>query len=143
MTLAQKLTSLPLGILLELAGERVKNTAKKITLAGENPLDKVVELEGLASPIWRARADHLNLAVEYVTGAAVEGDFVEFGTFTGKTASVIAASMAALNLKRHFYLLDSFLGFPKAEGVDKELPFVKNKFWGEGRAAGLMTPDRL
>src|SRR5438105_14159155 len=56
---------------------------------------------------YQAIAQNLVFAVQYVVGAAVEGDIAEFGTATGRTANVISASMASLGAEKTLHLFDS------------------------------------
>lgn len=143
MNIFSKIRKLPVGVTAKLAKEAVVIRAQVAARNHADYLKKVPELQGDSDVVWRARSEHLNLGVEYALGAAVQGDFVEFGTCSGTSATAIAASMAHRGTKARLHLLDSFIGFPKAEGVDKELPFVKNEIWGEGRMAGFMTPEKL
>ena len=89
-------------------------------------------------------------SVAYVHVSAVEGDFAEFGTCTGYTASLIAHSLdyysnylsefhSQHNIKpRELCLFDSFQGFP-ASTMEEDLasPHVASGAWGEGTAKGL------
>lgn len=94
-------------------------------------------------------------SVAYVHVSSVEGDFAEFGTCTGYTASLIAYSMAYYSRyldefaqmhaikPRELCLFDSFQGFP-ASTKDEDLnsPHVASGAWGEGTARGL-SADQL
>ena len=82
-------------------------------------------------------ADTLLFAVEYIVGAAVDGDVVEFGTMKGRTATVLAAAMAAFRHKGQLHLFDSFEGMPESSPVDKESWHVKAGLWSEGTCQGM------
>lgn len=87
----------------------------------------------------------LQRAVQYVFGADVEGDFVEFGTATGFTASVIARTMTEIDTAstRKLWLFDSFEGLPEStSAIDLSNPHVASGVWGGGKCRGL-TPDGL
>jgi len=86
----------------------------------------------------QAIADALLFAVEYVWGAAVEGHVVEFGTMTGRTASVLAAAMATFRHKGELHLFDSFEGLPEATSqIDRDSFHVKEGVWSEGTLQGI------
>ncbi|MBT9143398.1 MAG: hypothetical protein DDT29_01801 [Dehalococcoidia bacterium] len=79
----------------------------------------------------------LSISVEYVCEARVEGDIAEFGTMSGRTASIIARAMLRYDHHetgpKNLHLFDSFKGLPKAESdVDKESPHVISGVWGGG-----------
>ena len=87
-------------------------------------------------------ADMLLFAVEYQVGASVEGDVAEFGTMKGRTATVLAAAMAAFRHKGQLHLFDSFEGMPESSPVDKESWHVKEGSWAQGSCQG-MGPQAL
>jgi hypothetical protein len=91
----------------------------------------------------QAIADALLFAVEYVSGAAVDGDVVEFGTMTGRTATVLAASMAAFRYPAKLHLFDGFAGMPKATSkYDQASYHVQAGVWSEGTLEGI-SPEAL
>lgn len=82
----------------------------------------------------------LQRAVQYVLHGAVEGDFIEFGTATGFTASVIATAIAETRrgADRNLWLFDSFEGLPASTAAaDAQSPHVLSGVWGEGTCRGL------
>ncbi len=86
----------------------------------------------------QAIADALLFAMEYVWGAAVEGDVVEFGTMTGRTANVLAAAMASFRHDGELHLFDSFEGMPEATSqLDKTSFHVKAGVWSAGTLKGI------
>lgn len=89
-------------------------------------------------------------SVAYVYVSSVEGDFAEFGTCTGYTASLIAYTMKYYSeffvhhesmhnmTPRELCLFDSFQGFPAStKAPDLDSPHVASGAWGEGTAKGL------
>lgn len=80
----------------------------------------------------------LELSVEYITHAAVEGDVAEFGTMTGRTAVVLAKSLARHSQTKRLLLFDSFEGLPESQSsVDRESPHVRDGVWTPGACRGL------
>jgi hypothetical protein len=91
----------------------------------------------------QAIADALLFALEYVAGASVEGDVVEFGTMTGRTATVLAAAMASFRHPGNLHLFDSFSGLPEATSqFDRSSFHVKDGVWSEGTLQGI-SPSAL
>jgi predicted O-methyltransferase YrrM len=93
-------------------------------------------------------------SVTYCFVASVHGDFAEFGTCSGYTASLIAHSVAinARRLEKHevahdskkreLCLFDSFQGFPDATlPEDINSPHVQSSVWGKGTAKGLSARE--
>ncbi len=120
-------------------------------------LASVPELSGRISPAAeslygpealsnQAVADALFFAVQYVAGAAVQGDVVEFGSMTGRTARVLAAAMAAFAHyapDKTLHLFDSFEGLPRSTSeVDQRSAHVAAGVWGPGTCRGI-TPEEL
>lgn len=114
-----------------------------------DPLRSVPEFRGRISRLeqlcygsearnHQAIADALLFAVQYVTGAAVEGSVIEFGTMTGRTATVLAAAMAAFRHGGQLHLFDGFAGMPKATSEHDQASFhVKAGVWSEGTLEGV------
>ena len=79
----------------------------------------------------------LTCGVQYACEADVAGDIAEFGTASGRTASVIASAMARFdkfnNGPKKLHLFDSFQGLPEVESaVDGNSVHVKSSIWGKG-----------
>jgi hypothetical protein len=114
-----------------------------------DPLRTVPELSGRVSrseqmhygaqaKSHQAIADALVRAIEYIKGAAVAGEVIEFGTMSGRTASVLAAAMASFRHPGELHLLDSFAGMPEAKSdVDKAAMHVQSGAWAEGTLHGI------
>jgi hypothetical protein len=85
----------------------------------------------------------LALSVQYIYGAEVEGDVAEFGTQTGFSSSVLAASISAFDgfskiTGKKLHLFDSFEGFPAINNEsDQASPQIQSGVWGEGFFKGL------
>jgi hypothetical protein len=82
--------------------------------------------------------------VEYVTNSRIEGDVLEFGTFNGYTARVLAELMHEYRSPKHLHLYDSWEGFPAMEGVDAACPEVTtHDTWHQGdcRPAMEQAPE--
>ena len=87
-------------------------------------------------------------AVRYIHAARVPGDVLEFGTNTGQTAAILAASIVdhdGLNLcePRDLILIDSFAGLPDATGRDRTASMVVNGLWGAGSCCTYTEPESL
>jgi hypothetical protein len=94
----------------------------------------------------KARADLVygeafRRCAEYCKYTKVEGDFLEFGTFRGYTARLMAILIAELEMGGHLHLFDSFEGLPEMHSsVDQKSYEVVNKVWfaGEMRVTPLL-----
>lgn len=83
-------------------------------------------------------------AVEYIYGARVEGDVIEFGVKDGDSAGIILAAMLMIEAverdypkDRKLWLCDSFEGFPASSSeIDRQSYMVKSGVWGPGQSAG-------
>lgn len=93
-------------------------------------------------------------SVGYCFISSIEGDFAEFGTCSGYTASLIAHSINFYSQRmikheqahgmnaRELCLFDSFEGFPEATlPEDLDSPHVASGMWGAGTAKGLNAEE--
>jgi hypothetical protein len=94
----------------------------------------------------QARADAVfgeafRTAFEYLRGAKVVGDILEFGTFRGYTARLMAHLMVELAPLGSLYLFDSFEGLPESPSpVDRQsYEIAVNQRWRPGNLA--VEPD--
>jgi predicted O-methyltransferase YrrM len=71
---------------------------------------------------------------EYLSGTRVEGDILEFGTFWGYSARVLACMIREFRMESRLYLFDSFEGLPEIDSpVDRQSYEVAiNKNWATG-----------
>jgi hypothetical protein len=92
------------------------------------------------------RLPALSDAVEYVYGARVPGDLIEFGVKSGDSARVIWQAMRAASAPsytpdmptpRTLWLCDSFQGFPETtDGPDADSYMIRSGVWGAGMSRG-------
>lgn len=90
------------------------------------------------------RVHALRNAVEYIYGARVDGDVIEFGVMSAYTAVALANAMMMFDgrmidhpTSRTLWLCDSFEGFPEATGrIDPETPMIISGAWGPGTSRG-------
>jgi hypothetical protein len=98
---------------------------------------------------------NLCLGVQYVYECGVQGNIAEFGTASGRTAVLLAATQAFCNNTlagidkghniglRRLFLFDSFVGLPTATSdVDASSVHVASGLWPAGGCRGL-TKDQL
>ena len=82
----------------------------------------------------------LLLSVTYIHGAAVVGDVAEFGTMSGRTATILAQAIKQHNSSRRLMLFDSFEGLPTStSAVDSCSPHVRSGVWSSGTCKGLTS----
>lgn len=77
---------------------------------------------------------------EFLLGSRVAGSILEFGTFRGYSARIIAELMREFNVKSHLHLYDSFIGLPEpSSDMDvRSYEVAVNKVWTKG----IMEVDR-
>jgi O-methyltransferase len=90
----------------------------------------------------RERADFIygeafRRCFEYVSGTGVVGDILEFGTYRGYTARLMAGLIKEFRLDGTLYLFDSFEGLPAIDSpVDQQsYEVAANKAWFHGQMA--------
>lgn len=66
------------------------------------------------------RAAAIDELADYLVGAEVPGDYLEFGVFEGRTLGHAYRAMHVAFPKMRFFGLDSFEGLPEPDGVDRE-----------------------
>jgi O-methyltransferase len=75
------------------------------------------------------RLDDLQLCVETVAREGVGGDLIEAGAWRGGASILMRATLDALgDGERTVWVADSFQGFPKAHGEDREMDLSDNDF---------------
>lgn len=92
------------------------------------------------------RISALTHAVEYIYGARVPGDLIEFGVKDGDSAKILIDAMRSgsdpsytpdMRDKRTLWLCDSFEGFPETtQGPDMDSYMVRSGVWGKGQSRG-------
>ena len=76
--------------------------------------------------------EHLDISVDYVFGADVNGDVAEFGTAYGTSAGALARAMSRY-AERKLLLFDSFEGLPEATSeIDRQTPMIADGIWAAG-----------
>lgn len=81
---------------------------------------------------------------EYLIGSRVSGDMLEFGTYKGYTARIIAKCMAVNQFQNRLFLFDSFEGFPEIDSpVDQKSHDVQEDIWYEGIMALSPKVEKL
>lgn len=79
--------------------------------------------------IHTAREKFLHEAMEFISSSKIEGDYLEFGVFQGKTfVSAYHFAQRSSLKKMRFYGFDSFEGLPDIIGNDKEGEFQKGQY---------------
>jgi hypothetical protein len=76
-------------------------------------------------------------AFEFLVGTGIRGDILEFGTFKGYTARLIATLIREFRYPGKLYLFDSFGGLPEiGSPIDQQSHEVAaNKVWFQGQMA--------
>lgn len=126
------------------AGERIKKLPKiiqPIAILYRNL--KIIAIDSGTNSESEIRRK-LSLGVKYVYFCAVDGDVAEFGTQSGRTASIFACAISKIDKQyakykpKNLHLFDSFIGQPESESiVDKESPHAKSGAWGKGTCHGI------
>jgi O-methyltransferase len=91
----------------------------------------------------------LKRGIHYIYGSAVAGDVAEFGCYMGRTAAILAETMARCEYEyagallmhgispRRLWVYDSFEGFPQAtKAPDIEAPHIQSGAWAAGSCRG-------
>ena len=98
---------------------------------------------GAQALAFRATAENLVLAVQYLAFSSVEGEVAEFGCMTGRTAVALAAGLQWQRHQKDIHLFDSFEGLPKATAeADQNNFHVSSGIWGPGTCRGI-SPAQL
>jgi len=80
---------------------------------------------------YRNRWNAIDELADYLVGAKVEGDYVEFGVFKGTTFSYAYKVMSPLFEEMRFVGMDSFEGLPKPVGVDADKGYTSGFYEGQ------------
>jgi hypothetical protein len=75
---------------------------------------------------YRNRWDAIDNLADYLVGAEIPGDYLEFGVAKGMTFTYACKVMSPVFPKMRFIALDSFEGLPKPKGVDAENGYSSN-----------------
>jgi O-methyltransferase len=72
--------------------------------------------------------DIIRLAYQFLSSNKVEGDYLEFGAYRGRTFSSAWRAITRAQRPDHLYVFDSFEGLPAAAGVDSGTIFVEGRY---------------
>jgi len=74
------------------------------------------------------RSRMLTFAVQFVSYNEMEGDYLEFGVYSGRTFRHCHRAQRLFRGSMHAYLVDSFAGLPEPSGPDADGPFAKGQY---------------
>ncbi len=93
--------------------------------------DRVHHLEDRLMSYYRNRWDAIDNLADYLVGAEVPGDYVEFGVYKGVTFGYALKIMSSLFPKMKFIAFDSFEGLPEPKGIDRTEDYSSNFYKGQ------------
>lgn len=79
---------------------------------------RVERLEDRLFSYYKCRWEAVDKLADYLVGAELDGDYMEFGVFQGTTFTYAYQHMAHLFQRMKFVAFDSFEGLPEPTGVD-------------------------
>lgn len=80
---------------------------------------------------YHNRWDAIDNLTEYLVGAEIEGDYLEFGVAKGMTFSYACNIMSPIFNNMKFIALDSFEGLPKPKNIDNINGYSSSFFEGQ------------
>lgn len=92
-----------------------------------------------------ARADYtkaFSRTMEYAATEQLPGDIMEFGTYSGFTARILAEAMVKYRKTGSLLLFDSFAGFPSSPNK-ADIESLKVAVQGYWKAGGMNVPQAL
>lgn len=98
----------------------------------------VVPLVAPGSTIQRCRDTYREAFLrcfEFIASNQVQGDVLEFGTYRGFTARIIASLLRQVDSRAHLYLFDSFEGLPelRSEVDRRSYESAETRVWFKGQ----------
>jgi O-methyltransferase len=72
--------------------------------------------------------DVIRLAYQFLKSNQVDGDYLEFGSYRGRTFTSAWRAISRAERPDHLYCFDSFEGLPAIDAVDKGTVFVEGKY---------------
>jgi len=72
--------------------------------------------------------DVIRLAYQFLNSNKVEGDYLEFGSYRGRTFTSAWSVISRFRRPDHLYCFDSFEGLPSIESVDEGSVFFEGKY---------------
>lgn len=138
-----------LGRMRKLGGRvvrRITASRQRVAAACQDPPDPTLVCHCYGHSQARAQAvygETFRRCFEYLCGARVSGDILEFGTLCGYSARVIACLMQEFSYPGRLCLYDSFEGLPQiASPVDQaSYEVAANKVWFQGQMAVELGMD--
>jgi O-methyltransferase len=79
---------------------------------------RVSRLEHRLLGYYTHRWNAIDMVADYLVGAQLEGDYLEFGVYEGRTFAYACRMMAPLFPAMRFVALDSFEGLPEPRDID-------------------------
>jgi O-methyltransferase len=118
---------------------RLKRLERRIDeMRGNGPNNQVPELQARLTFLenrlihyYRNRWDAIDNLADYLVGAEIPGDYLEFGVYKGTTFSYACRIMAPIFEKMRFYAFDSFEGLPEPSGIDAKESYTSGFFKGQ------------
>lgn len=92
---------------------------------------KVAHLEDRLLSYYKNRFDVVDKLADYLVGTQIDGDYLEFGVYLGKTFGYTYRTMQSLFPKMRFIALDSFEGLPEPKGIDKVDDYTSGFYAGQ------------
>jgi O-methyltransferase len=89
------------------------------------------EFEERFSNYYRQRWDAIDNLADYLVGAEIPGDYLEFGVAKGMTFSYAYKIMSPLFKQMRFIALDSFEGLPKPKNIDNVDGYTSSFYEGQ------------
>ncbi|MGO9950870.1 MAG: TylF/MycF/NovP-related O-methyltransferase [Dissulfurispiraceae bacterium] len=88
--------------------------------------DIYLRLDALEARSYNWRFYAIEQCADYLVGAQIEGDYLEFGVYQGNTLSRAFQCMSYSFNNMKFIAFDSFEGLPKPKGIDNEKGYASN-----------------
>lgn len=93
--------------------------------------NRIHHLEDRLTSYYRNRWDAIDNLADYLVGAEVPGDYLEFGVYKGTTFGYAAKVMSPIFPMMRFIAFDSFEGLPEPKGIDRAEGYSSNFFKGQ------------
>jgi hypothetical protein len=124
---------------IEYIESRLQRLERRIDAISVNsPNNQVSDLQGRLAFLenrlihyYRNRWDAIDNLADYLVGAKIPGDYLEFGVYKGTTFSYACRIMAPIFERMTFYAFDSFEGLPEPSGIDALENYTSGFFKGQ------------
>ncbi|MFC6283172.1 MULTISPECIES: TylF/MycF/NovP-related O-methyltransferase [Polaromonas] len=104
---------------------------------------RIAYLEDRLLSYYKNRWDVVDKLADYLVGTQLQGDYLEFGVFEGKTFSYAFKIMAQLFPEMKFVALDSFEGLPEPKGIDANDSYTSGFYKGQFACSGEQFESNL